>query len=95
MEEERVDKLAKRYKESKEVFTSDKLKESEKAKKLTELKRKTFYLPLELEKELDQVYLRTSLDLGERISKIEFCNALLRAGLRNLDEIKRILKHNL
>ena len=88
MQEDRISKLQQRYEDLKDVKKSEEVYKSKTAYKL----RKTFYISPSIEERINQSYFQTRLDLKIRIGKIDFCEAILEAGLLHIEDVHEILK---
>jgi len=77
---DRIDKLQKRY--QREPTLKDK-----------KVIGKTIYLKPETLDQLEQIYLKTKLDLYKKkqIGKIEFIEAILKVGLKEIEKVKETL----
>lgn len=91
---DRILKLQQRYedlkdvKKSKEAYKSKTSKTSKTVYKL----RKTFYISTSIEEQINQSYFQTRLDLKIKIGKIDFYEAVLKAGLNHIEDVHGILK---
>lgn len=100
IDKDRISKLQKRYedlkdlkdlnnvKKSKEVYKSKTSKTSKTVYKL----RRTFYISPSIEEQINQRYFQARLDLNIKIGKIDFCEAILEAGLKHIEDVYEILK---